>query len=120
MLLIALIAVAGCSQNQHHQLSGRRWDVAGTFTASGGPASRNRSGIVEPLPGRVVARNQAGRVFSVTVGRSGHFRMFLPTGTYRFTGYGPGGFRGGCVARGAATVHGGQQITHVEVVCEMA
>jgi hypothetical protein len=107
MLLIALMAVAGCSQNQL-----RRWDVAGSFTASGGPAP----GIIEPLPGRVVASNQAGQVFSVTVGRSGHFRMFLPTGAYRFTGYGPGG----CVARGDATVRGVKQTTRVQVVCAMS
>jgi hypothetical protein len=114
---MVLPGVAGCSQD-----TSLRGTVLGTFIEVSGPAlitgGRFVPGKPIALPGRVVARGQSGQIFSVHVGENGHFRMLLPPGTYRFTGYGPfGRDNRGCSVDNAITVRAGLQVAHVEVVC---
>ncbi len=104
LALVMVGAAVGCGQNQEP-----RAKLVGTFIEAGGPAP----GSTFPIAGRVVAESQTGQVFTVTVGRSGHFQLLLPPGTYRLTGY-----SSGCIGRGGPiTVRAARQAAHVEVVC---
>jgi hypothetical protein len=71
------------------------------------------------LSGLVLARNHEGVLFSVTVDKSGYFRMLLPPGTYRLTGYSPS-YPGPCTGERAIKVRSGKHVTHVDVVCVVA
>jgi hypothetical protein len=72
-----------------------------------------------PLSGRVVADSRTGQAFTVTVGKSGHFRMLLPLGTYRFNGYTPSVLGGvGCTtAKPFINVWTTTQAIRIQVVC---
>lgn len=59
--------------------------VSGVFVVAGGQAPGARL----PLPGHIVATNTAGRRYTGTVGKSGHFTMWLPPGTYHLTAHSP-------------------------------
>ena len=59
--------------------------VTGTLLRVGGPPGVRP----KPLPGRVVARNEAGLEFTAATGDDGQFQLLLPPGTYLLTGTSP-------------------------------
>ena len=83
--------------------------VTGSFVAVGGPAP----GSPRPLPGQVTAQNSAGHKFTVTVGKSGKFVLWLPAGLYRLTGRSPmfsvNGVEGTCAADQPVRVKAGKK-----------
>ena len=91
--------------------------VTGSFVAVGGPAP----GSTRPLPGQVTAQNSAGHKFTVAVGKSGKFVLWLPAGVYRLTGRSPmfsvNGVEGTCAADQPVLVRAGKKTLGVEVVC---
>lgn len=117
IVLLAALVIAGCSAG-----TADRGTVLGSFAQVGGPGQivdgrtvTNRT----PLTGHVVARSQSGDVFTVTVGKSGQFRMLLPPGTYRLTGYSPR-YPGPCAGENAIRVRTGKRVTHINVICVAA
>ena len=93
--------------------------VTGSFVAVGGPAP----GSTRPLPGQVTAQNSAGHKFTVAVGKSGKFVLWLPAGVYRLTGRSPmfsvNGAEGTCAADQPVRVRAGKKTLGVEVVCPL-
>jgi hypothetical protein len=91
--------------------------VTGSFVAVGGPAP----GSTRPLPGQVTAQNSAGHKFTVAVGKSGKFVLWLPAGVYRLTGRSPmfsvNGVEGTCAADQPVLVRARKKTLGVEVVC---
>jgi hypothetical protein len=116
LALLAGAALAGCSG---HHATPAPGTVTGTLIRVGGPAP----GAAVPLPGHVIATSSAGARFSAAVPRNGQYRLSLPPGAYRLTGYSPLVYSGGselrCVA--ARTVHlaSGQTAPGVDVVCSI-
>jgi hypothetical protein len=114
---LAMLMLAGCSG---HHATTAPGTVTGTLIRVGGPAP----GAALPLPGHVIATSSAGAQFSAAVPRDGRYRLSLPPGTYRLTGYSPLVYSGGselqCVA--ARTVHlaTGQTAPGVDVVCSIS
>lgn len=116
------LAIAGCSAGSTGQGTSDRGTVLGSFMQVGGPGLLVDGRLVTqrfPLPGQVVARGQTGSTFTVTVGKSGHFRMLLPPGTYRLTGYSPM-YPGPCAGENAIKVRTGKHVTHINVICVAA
>jgi hypothetical protein len=115
MLLIVPLAIGACSAG-----TSDRGMVVGNFIQVGGPGEivNGRSEQPKPVPmqGVVLARSQAGKVFTVTVGKSGQFRMLLPAGTYQLTGYSPA-YQGPCDGQSAIKVRTGKSVTHTSVIC---
>lgn len=93
--------------------------VSGAFVLVGGPAP----GVRLPLPGHIVATNTAGRRFTVTVGKSGLFTMWLPPGTYRLTGHSPRAHVGRhemrCAAPRPVHARAGSPTPRVKVICSV-
>ncbi len=93
--------------------------VSGVFVMVGGPAP----GVRLPLPGRIVATNTPGRRFTGTAGKSGHFTMWLPPGTYHLTGHSPrvqaGHHEMRCAAAHPVRARAGSPAPRVEVVCSV-
>jgi len=91
--------------------------VTGSFVAVGGPSP----GSPRPLSGQVTAQNSAGQKFTVAVGKSGKFVLWLPEGLYRLTGRSPmflvNGVEGTCAADQPVRVKAGKKTLGVEVVC---
>jgi hypothetical protein len=118
MLLGMALAVTACSAG-----TSDRGTVVGSFLQVGGPGvlvdGRPEQPKPVPMQGVVVARNQAGDVFDVTVGPSGRFRMFLPPGSYRLTGY-SAMYQGPCAGESAIKVRMGKYLTHINVICVAA
>jgi hypothetical protein len=117
ILLVVALAIAGCSNS-----TSDRGTVVGSFIQVGGPARLVNGSTVNnstPLAGLVVARSRAGNLFTVTVGNGGHFRMLLPPGTYRFTGYSPS-YPGPCSGERAIKVRVGAHVTRINIVCVAA
>lgn len=112
------MAIAACSAG-----ASDRGTVVGSFIQVGGPGVivDGRPGQPKPVPmqGLVLARNQAGDVFAVTVGKNGQFRMLLPAGTYHLTGYSPM-YEGPCAGESAIKVRTGKYVTHISVICVAA
>lgn len=117
LLLLLALALAGCGPG-----TSDRGTILGSFTQVGGPAllvgGRPMQPKPVPLPGQVVARSAAG-VSTVTVGKTGRFRMLLPPGTYRLTGYSPM-YPGSCAGEGAIKVRTGKYVTRVNIICVAA
>jgi hypothetical protein len=115
IFLIVASAIAGCSAG-----TSDRGVVLGRFIQVGGPGriveGRPVPNRPTPLPGQVVARSKAGNTFTVTVGKSGKFRMLLPPGTYRLTGYSPM-YSGPCTGETAIKIRAGMHVTRINVVC---
>ncbi len=99
--------------------TGGEGKVTGSFVAIGGPAP----GSSRPLPGHVTAQNSAGHKFTVTVGKSGKFVLWLPAALYRLTGRSPmfsvNGVEGTCAADQPVRVRAGKKTLGVEVVCPL-
>ena len=99
--------------------TGGEGTVTGSFVAVGGPAP----GSPRPLPGQVTAQNSAGHKFTVAVGKSGKFVLWLPAGLYRLTGRSPmfsvNGAEGTCAADQPVRVRAGKKTLGVEVVCPL-
>jgi len=116
ILLAAALAIAGCGSSPSERVV-----VVGSFIQVGGPPLQvdgcPAPNKPEPLSGLVLARNHAGDLFSVTVDKSGYFRMLLPAGTYRLTGYSPS-YPGPCAGERAIKVRSGPHVTHTNVVCQ--
>ena len=93
--------------------------VTGSFVAVGGAAPGSR----RPLLGQVTAQNSAGHKFTVAVGKSGKFVLWLPAGLYRLTGRSPmfsvNGAEGTCAADQPVRVRAGKKTLGVEVVCPL-
>jgi hypothetical protein len=94
--------------------------VTGSFVAVGGPSP----GSPRPLPGQVTAENSAGHKFTVAVGKSGKFVLWLPAGLYRLTGRSPmflvNGVEGTCAADQPVRVKAGKKALGVEVICPLS
>jgi len=94
--------------------------VTGSFVAVGGPSP----GSPRPLPGQVTAQNSAGHKFTVAVGKSGKFVLWLPAGLYRLTGRSPmflvNGVEGTCAADQPVRVKAGKKALGVEVICPLS
>lgn len=93
--------------------------VLGRLVQVGGPGQIVDGRTVTPstpLAGHVVARSESGDVFTVIVGKSGHFQMLLPPGTYRLTGYSPI-YPGPCAGESAIRVRSGRHAAHIDVIC---
>jgi hypothetical protein len=78
----------GCSGQSGSQPTAEaesRQVVTGTLLRVGG----RRSARPRLLPGRVVARNEAGVEFTAAAGDDGRFQLLLPPGTYLLTGTSP-------------------------------
>ena len=97
--------------------TGGEGKVTGTFVAVGGASP----GLPRSLPGQVTAANTAGHKFTVTVGKSGKFVLWLPAGLYRLTGHSPmfsvNGAEGTSAADQPVRVRAGKKTLGVEVVC---
>jgi hypothetical protein len=91
--------------------------VVGQFIRVGGPAP----GSPVPLPGVVVTADSGGTRHEVAVGRNGWFRLSLPAGHYRLTGYSPliGSGKVGCRAEHVIRVAAGKTTRHVTVTCSI-
>lgn len=93
--------------------------VRGVLVMVGGPAP----GVRLPLPGHIVATTTAGRRFAGTVGKSGRFTIWLPPGTYQFTGYSSRVHAGHdamrCAAAHPVRARAGRPAPRVEVVCSV-
>ena len=93
--------------------------VTGSFAAVGGLAL----GSPRPLPGQVTAQNSAGRKFTVAVGKSGKFVLWLPAGLYQLTGRSPmflvDGVERTCSADQPVRVRAGKKTRGVQVVCPL-
>jgi hypothetical protein len=118
MFLVVALAAAACDAG-----ASARGTVVGSFIQVGGPAvivdGRPEQPKPIPLQGLVLARDQAGNVFAVTVCKSGDFRMSLPAGTYRLTGYSPM-YQGPCAGESAIKVRTAKFVTHISVICVAA
>jgi len=116
LAVLAGLVLAGCSG---HHVTPPPGSVTGTLIRVGGPAP----GAAIPLPGRVVATSSAGARFSAAVPRNGRYRLSLPPGTYRLTGYSPLVYSGGselrCVATRAVHLASGQTAPGVDVICSI-
>lgn len=93
--------------------------VSGVFVMVGGPAP----GVRLPLPGHIVATNTAGRRYIGTVGKSGHFTIWLPPGTYDLTGHSPrvqvDHHEMRCAGAHPVHARAGSPAPRVEVVCSI-
>jgi hypothetical protein len=116
LAVLASVVLAGCGGQHATPAPGT---VTGTLIRVGGPAP----GAAIPLPGKVIATSSAGARFPATVPRSGRYRLSLPPGTYRLTGYSPLVYSGGselrCVAARAVRLASGQTAPGVDVVCSI-
>ena len=92
--------------------------VVGQFIRVGGPSP----GSPVPLPGLMVTVDSTGRRHTAAVGKNGRFRLSLPAGHYRLTGYSPliGSGKVGCRAEHAIQVATGMTTRHVTVICSIS
>jgi len=115
-LVVADLVLAGCSGHA----TAAPGTVTGALIRVGGPAP----GAAVPLPGQVIATNSAGVQFPAAVPRSGRYRLSLPPGTYRLTGYSPLVYANGsklpCVATRAIHLAAGQTVPGVDVICSIS